>query len=394
MSEREKLSVHLTANDLFYYFDNKTPKRLNRDWLFEPSILLLPEELIVDKQVITQERKFKDENVTSKIICDMVKDKILKPKNFRKYFSSERINEINTQVDEWEIRTNRKRTGIARDGTDILFKHEKQKFTIMNPLCAEAIWEETGFPPIDANWRQSHYYYIWKFNTGIQDTERVLSRVQAFNILKEEFREIVHPENKILGTYPIFLPRLELLPDLNNKEYKHVLKKSPSKWEDFVWNKTEENYGKLKDALKHNQIDSLREFCQVFSKMLIEDERKAKKELRKNLKEIYDEYSKPWGSENMPVQWRCLWNFSYSSPFIAIMLYVVWQNPMISSIGISQLIPTIITKIHKIRYRRKWASSPNPGYFFWLYDNYSLSKVDNLHTLLEIAKNGMKTFTL
>jgi hypothetical protein len=385
MSTDEKLQVHLAANDLFFYIDGRRPRRVIRDWVFEPSILLLPSEIIVDEAAIDEEMRFKDSNVTSKIICKMVDDHIIVPRDFHQHFTRDKVDQIRGEMSSIVRKAKEDKTvSIVRDGDDIFFRKAGHSLTLINCICSEIIWRETGLPPIDADWRRTRYYYNWRFGTGMKDITAILRQRRAFNQIADEFSDIANPKNRILGMFPIVVPELELFPNLERKEYKRIFeKKTPDKWEDFVWKKTEENYGRLREYVKSENIRSLRETCRNFGDRLSENEKEASRKFRKELRSIYNEYTKPWGDNSPSLKYKFLYGFSYSSPIIGALMSAVWGTPILGSIGAMPVLPSIITSVHQFRFRRKVEHKEEYGWFFWLYDALSCTKYDKIQTLLD-----------
>jgi len=388
MKNREKLRVHLTSNHLFFYLDGRKPKRLIRDWLFDPSILLLPEEVMVDKILIDEEKRFRDTSVTSKIICKMVDDKIIKPEEFGLYFVKNRMKEVRQEINGMINRAKAdKRISIGRLDRDVYFKKAGRMYTILNPICAEIVWRETGLPPIDANWRQAHHYYNWKFHSGVEDIKTILGRKRAFKSIIREFSELENPKNRILGTIPALIPELELLPDpWKNEEYQHALNtKSPDKWEDFVWDKTESNYEIFRKAWKNEGIKFMRKKLKTFAEEIREDEKEALEHFKSVLKYVYDEYTQPLIFSG---KLKCLKVFSWASPAVGGLMSAVWKNPIYSGISLGIFLPDIIAQIQSFNFKRKYKDKY--GWFFWLYDSSSYSKYHKLKTFYDM----LQTFKL
>lgn len=380
-----KLQVHLAANDLFFYLDGRRPKRVIRDWLYEPSILLLPTEIVVDKAAIDEERKFKDSDVTSRIIYKMVDDHIIKPVDFHEHFTKDKVTQIRSEISNIVSKAKEeKRVSIVHEGDDIFFRKSGHSHTLVNCVCSEAIWRETGLPPIDANWRESRYYYNWRFRAGMKDITNILRQRRAFNLVVDEFSDVASPKNRILGIFPIAVPELELFPNLERKEYKQMFEiKTPNQWEDIVWKKTEENYDRLRECLKSENIRSLRETCRIIGDELSEDEKETLHNFRTELRSIYNEYTRPWGDKSPSLKFKFLYCFSYSSPIIGALMSAVWQSPILGSIGASEILPSIITSIHQFRFRRKKEYKERYGWFFWLYDAFSCPKYDKIQAVLD-----------
>ena len=353
-----------------------------RDWLFEPSILLLPSEIAVDKAAINEEMKFKGSNVTSRLICRMVDDHIIKPRDFGHYFKG-KIDRIRGEMNNVVSKAKgKKRISIVRDGDDIFFRREGHSHTLINCICSEFVWRETGLPTIDADWRETRYYYNWKFGSGMKDIKTILRQRRAFNQIAEEFSDIANSQNRILGMFPIVLPEMELFPNLERKMYKRMFEtKTPDQWESFVWKKTEENYGRLQECIKSGNIGALREACSNFGDKLAENENEALFEFKKELRYIYNEYTRPWGDQFVPLKFKILYGFSFASSVIGGLMSAVWEKPVLGYIGAATVLPSIISSVHQFRFRRKKEYKEEYGWFFWLYDAFSLSKFEKIQAL-------------